>query len=97
MLILQAHAHFNVPIVVLCRRFNLPRASFYRSFSKKGQEVVEKIRHLALSNPSWGYRRIWAELRKHKQGIKVNHKRVYRLYKLEALKKTCYSFWEEAL
>jgi transposase InsO family protein len=40
-------------------------------------ELAEKIEEIALNFPSYGYRRITAEL--HRQGLKVNHKRVLRL------------------
>jgi len=40
-------------------------------------ELAEKIEEIALDFPSYGYRRITAEL--HRQGLKVNHKRVLRL------------------
>lgn len=40
-------------------------------------EIAEKIEKIALNFPSYGYRRITAEL--HRQGLKVNHKRVLRL------------------
>ncbi len=40
-------------------------------------ELAEAIEKIALDFPSYGYRRITAEL--HRQGLKVNHKRVLRL------------------
>jgi putative transposase len=42
-----------------------------------------RIRDLALSRVSYGYRRIQVMLRR--EGWQVNHKRVYRLYRLEGL------------
>ena len=42
-----------------------------------------RIRDIALSRVSYGYRRIQVMLRR--EGWKVNHKRVYRLYRLEGL------------
>lgn len=41
-------------------------------------ELLDRIKHIAFKHTSWGYRMIWAELKK--QGVRVNHKRVYRLY-----------------
>jgi len=39
--------------------------------------LLEKIKDIAFKYPAWGYRMIWAGLRK--QGTRVNHKKVYRL------------------
>ncbi len=51
---------------------------------KSGQEALrQRIRELALSRVRYGYRRIYVLLRR--EGIGVNHKRVYRLYCLERL------------
>ncbi len=41
--------------------------------------LMKRINELALKYPFYGYRRIYALLRK--EGMLVNHKRVYRLYK----------------
>jgi len=85
MLIQQLHIQHNVPVAVLCRRFNLPRASFYRTARKDDQELIKAITKIAFKHPAWGYRMIWAELRK--QGFKVNRKKVYRLYRAVNLQK----------
>jgi len=42
--------------------------------------MVKRMKELALQNPRYGYRRIWALLRR--AGEIVNHKRVHRLWKL---------------
>ena len=47
--------------------------------SELNKLLMEKINELALKYPFYGYRRIYALLRK--EGMLVNHKRVYRLYK----------------
>ena len=54
---------------------------YYRPKGKKSPdiELAEAIEKIALDYPSYGYRRITAEL--HRQGLKVNHKRVLRLMK----------------
>jgi putative transposase len=78
MLIHQLHSLYNLPVTVLCRRFNLPRASFYRTDRKDDSELLKTIKDIASKHTAWGYRLIWAELRK--QGIRVNHKKVYRIY-----------------
>lgn len=85
MLFAQIHKQFHVPVATLCRRFNLPRASFYRQSTKDDKKLTEKIKaiafhHLGIESyrPAWGYRMIRAELSK--KGIRVNQKKVYRIY-----------------
>jgi putative transposase len=46
-------------------------------------ELRQRMRGLALERPRFGYRRLRALLTR--EGWKVNHKRVYRLYRLEDL------------
>jgi putative transposase len=46
--------------------------------------LVERMRELAQENPSYGYRFIWALLRR--EGVRVNVKRVHRLWKQSGLK-----------
>ena len=58
----------------------MPRSTYY--YKPKGKnppdmELSEMIEQIALDFPSYGYRRITAEL--HRQGLKINHKRVLRL------------------
>ena len=78
MVIHQAHREFKIPVAVLSRRFDIPRTAFYRQCRRDDPELLEKIKDIAFKHTAWGYRMIWAELRKH--GIRVNHKKVYRLY-----------------
>lgn len=58
----------------------IPRSTYY--YKSKGDkpsdmDLAEKIEEIALNFPSYGYRRITAQL--HRQGLKVNHKKVLRL------------------
>jgi len=48
-----------------------------------GTDLADRIEEIALEYPSYGYRRITAELRR--QGLKVNHKRVLRLMRSQNL------------
>jgi putative transposase len=48
------------------------------------RELLERMQRLAQESPSSGYRMIWAMLRR--EGVKVNIKRVHRLWKLAELK-----------
>ena len=47
---------------------------------KRNEEILSRIRDIKAEHPFWGYRRVWAYL-KYRQGIVINHKRVYLLMK----------------
>ena len=51
---------------------------------KEEQDLVERLKQLALRYPRFGYLRLHQLLRQ--EGWAINHKRVYRLYKLLKLK-----------
>ncbi len=57
----------------------ISRSTYYYKPEGKpsDMDLAEKIEEIALNFPSYGYRRITAEL--HRQDIKVNHKRFLRL------------------
>lgn len=75
-------------VTQLCQALHLSRATFYR-YRKAGEpvdrdvEVRDQIQRLALAFPSYGYRRITAQLQR--EGITVNHKRVLRLMREDNL------------
>jgi len=52
-------------------------AYYYRPKDKSDMDLAEKIEEIALECPSYGYRRVTAQL--HRDDIQVNHKRVLRL------------------
>ena len=63
---------------------NVPRSVCYYKSSKDEQAALRmRIKDIAQVRVSYGYRRIHIMLLR--EGWKVNHKRVYRLYKLEGL------------
>lgn len=67
-----------------CALIGLNRKSHrYRQRRKPSKKLTGRIRQLAMKYPQFGYRRIWAMLRR--DGIKINLKKVYRLWKLEKL------------
>jgi putative transposase len=67
-----------------CRLFGLNRASRrYRSVRGDDARLRARLRALALAHPRYGYRRLWALLRR--QGWAVNVKRVRRLYRAAEL------------
>lgn len=52
--------------------------------TEANKEILAKIVDLKAKHPAWGYRKTHAYL-KHRLGYKVNHKRIYRLMKLNNL------------
>src|SRR5437763_14449280 len=65
----------------MCAAAQLNRASYFRFMGRVTEdpdmELRNTIQKIALSRPSYGYRRVQAELRR--RGHQVNHKRVRRL------------------
>src|ERR1022692_262861 len=75
---------FQISCVRACRLGGLSRAGWYKKSKAKDQTALRmRIREIALSRPRFGYQRIHILLRR--EGWKVNHKRVHRLYRLEGL------------
>ena len=71
----------------LCQMTGLSRAGFYRWRAQPPGDPVEmELRHtrqqIALEFPTYGYRRITAELQR--RGFKVNHKRIPHHYQHES-------------
>lgn len=72
----ERHACGLMEIARSTKRYRLRRA-------ERDREIRECLRSLALSRPRFGYRRLMVLLML--AGWKVNHKRVYRLYRSEGL------------
>lgn len=67
-----------------CRLFRLSRSTWqYRSRRPNDNELRQQLRDLAAKLPRYGYKRLCRRLRKN--GVKVNHKKIYRLYREEQL------------
>lgn len=71
---------YHVPITRISKDFQISRATVYRILNSNSvkDSLEDEITHIALDNPSFGYRRIHALLKQ--KGIHVNHKKVYRIY-----------------
>ena len=71
----------------MCAAAQLSRASYYRLVGSVAEdpnmELRSVIQKIALSRPSYGYRRVQAELER--RGQRVNHKRVRRLMREDNL------------
>ena len=66
----------------LCEVTGLSRASYYRwrapeELTPAELELRDELQRVAVESPSYGYRRITAELQR--RGLEVNHKRVLRM------------------
>jgi hypothetical protein len=60
-----------------CRLAGIGRSALAYRAKRKDDGLPEELKELALRHPRYGYRRLWALLRR--QGLKVNLKRVRRL------------------
>ncbi len=75
---------YRVSIQTACEALALNRATYYYKPHGDDQTLLRmKIRDYAMSRLTYGYRMIHVLLER--EGLKVNHKRVYRLYCLEDL------------
>lgn len=68
-----------------CKILSLPRSQYYYPIRKDDGEVIEALQELAFRHPSYGFRKLFAYIRR--SGKTWNHKKVYRVYKLLKLNK----------
>jgi putative transposase len=71
-----------------CEIARVSRAGFYRHYAeheprRADVELRDRIQRIVLENRCYGYRRVTAEL--DNQGVAMNHKRVYRLMRVDDL------------
>ena len=67
-----------------CRLLSADRSSYrYRQRTKNDEALCERLLVLAARHPRYGYRRLGALLRR--EGQRVNHKKVERLYREQGL------------
>lgn len=70
---------YGVSVARACVLVQLQRATFlYKARCANDTELIDEITELALAQPRYGYRRVWAVLRRTR---KLNRKRVHRLWK----------------
>jgi putative transposase len=75
----------KIPVSRACKIVSLPRSQFYYQSAKDDQEVIEALQELAFQHPTYGFRKLFAYIRR--AGKTWNHKKVYRVYKLLKLNK----------
>jgi len=68
-----------------CKIVSLPRSQYYHTSSKDDHEVIDILQELAFKHPSYGFRKLFAYIRR--MGKCWNHKKVYRVYKYLKLHK----------
>ena len=67
-----------------CVLADFSRSAWHRRSTAKDQTALRRrIKEIALARPRFGYQRIHVMLRR--EGWRVNHKRVHRLYRLDGL------------
>ncbi len=68
----------------VCGVLTVHRSTYrYQSRADEQASLRIRLRDLAAARVTYGYRRLHVLL--HREGWRVNHKRVYRLYRLEGL------------
>ena len=66
------------PVSVVCETLGVARSSYYhRAKPREDSDLRQAVRELAGQWPTYGYRRMTAELRR--AGWMVNHKRVVQI------------------
>jgi len=76
------------PVETVCQTLGFPRSSYYyAALAPDEQELNKAIDELAAAWPTYGYRRITAML--HRDGRRVNRKRVLRIMRQMRLLRTC--------
>ena len=87
-MITQAHQeHPDLSIQRLCELFGVSRSWYYEAKLERGEETAtalrDQIEQLILEFPGYGYRRVTRAMQR--AGWRVNHKRVLRIMREEAL------------
>jgi putative transposase len=79
------HAAYPVSVRRACRLVRLSRSRWHHHPVRPGRDgpIRERLRQLAAERPRFGYPRLHLLLRR--EGLTINHKRVYRLYREERL------------
>jgi putative transposase len=78
--VLYCKKQYKISERVACEQINISRSTYrYKTIKKEEKEIKEKILKIAKTHPCYGYRRIFAILKRRK--IFMNQKKVYRLYK----------------
>jgi putative transposase len=82
----RLQATFAVSERRACQAIDQARSSqrYQRIISDQEKSIVKRMHELVREHPRYGYRRIWALLRR--DGWRINRKRVHRLWRAESLR-----------
>lgn len=69
-----------------CKLIDLPRSQYYYISTKDDSLVIAKLEELAIKKPMEGQNKMYYRIRN--EGIKWNHKRVERIYRIMGLNKS---------
>ncbi len=74
------HQEYGYPVEVGCEVLELPRSSYYYAACPRDEEKLKQaMKEIAGAFPTYGKRRVWAQLRRAPHFLAPNHKRVTRL------------------
>lgn len=80
----ELYDDYRAPIRRICRVLQYQRSLYYYKPHRKDERVLTmRIREIAMTRVRYGFWRIYVLLRR--EGWKVNHKKVHRIYCLEGL------------
>lgn len=78
--------HAGMKLARIKQLFHLsPSSLYYQPRQRQDSALIAKIKEIAFKYPSYGYRRIWAVLKR--EGFQLNIKKVYRLYRAAGLQR----------
>ena len=84
-MVVHACEHHGMSLRQACRTFGMSTSSFrYKAKKKEGDNrILHWLFEMAEKRPSWGFWKMHKRLKL--EGLRVNHKRLHRLYKLARL------------
>ena len=68
----------------ICELMEIPRMSHRYRSRRDDNGLRERLLELAREKPRYGYRRLHALLHRHEPEERINHKRVWRIYRAAA-------------
>ena len=74
----------NISVRRTCQEINISRTSYYYVPVQNNDEIEKQLLEFANKHKKYGYRKLYQKLRQ--KGIKINHKKVLRLYGKNKLK-----------
>lgn len=64
----------------VCGLMMIPRTTYRYASRRDDRELSERLQALARENPRYGYRRLYVLLQREGTEVRINHKRVWRVY-----------------